>query len=111
MNHFYYLDSYNGEPEDDIWFDFDNQESAVTTALVWHFYWKARHLETCIYQDDNIMIEQPEIRNSTAEFLIFQIEGKEDGVQVVYRNELYAESYDAAFWCGCASYKQIPKDW
>ena len=28
-----------------------------------------------------------EIRNSTAEFLIFQIEGKEDGVQVVYRNE------------------------
>lgn len=34
MNHFYYLDSYNGEPEDDIWFDFDNQESAVTTALV-----------------------------------------------------------------------------
>ena len=42
------------------------------------------------------MIEQPEIRNSTAEFLIFQIEGKEDSVQVVYRNELYAESYDAA---------------
>lgn len=28
-----------------------------------------------------------EIRNSTAEFLIFQLEGKEDGVQVVYRNE------------------------
>lgn len=28
-----------------------------------------------------------EIRNSTAKFLIFQIEGKEDGVQVVYRNE------------------------
>ena len=28
-----------------------------------------------------------EIRNSTAEFLIFQIEGKEDGVQVVYRDE------------------------
>ena len=43
------------------------------------------------------MIEQPEIRNSTAEFLISQIEGKEDGVQVVYRDELYAESYDAAF--------------
>lgn len=34
MNRFYYLDSYNGEHEDDIWFDFDNQESAVTTALV-----------------------------------------------------------------------------
>lgn len=28
-----------------------------------------------------------EIRNSTADFLIFQIEGKEDGVQVVYRDE------------------------
>ena len=25
-----------------------------------------------------------EIRNRTAEFLIFQIEGKEDGVQVLY---------------------------
>lgn len=28
-----------------------------------------------------------EIRNSTAEFLIFQIEGKEDGVQVVFQHE------------------------
>ncbi len=28
-----------------------------------------------------------EIRNSTAEFLIFQLEGKEEGVQVVYRDE------------------------
>ena len=33
------------------------------------------------------MAKKFEIRNSTAEFLIFQIEGKEDGVQVVYRNE------------------------
>lgn len=32
-----------------------------------------------------------EIRNSTAEFLIFHIEGKEDGVQVVYHNE--------SVWC------------
>ena len=32
-----------------------------------------------------------EIRNSTAEFLIFQIEGKEDGVQVVYHNK--------SVWC------------
>ena len=32
-----------------------------------------------------------EIRNSTAEFLIFQIGGKEDGVQVVYRDE--------SIWC------------
>ena len=37
------------------------------------------------------MIERFEIRNSTAEFLIFQIEGKEDGVQVVYHNE--------SVWC------------
>ena len=33
------------------------------------------------------MARKFEIRNSTAEFLIFQIEGKEDGVQVVYRDE------------------------
>lgn len=32
-----------------------------------------------------------EIRNSTVEFHIFQIEGKEDGVQVVYRDE--------SIWC------------
>ncbi|ROS81520.1 cell filamentation protein Fic [Muribaculaceae bacterium Isolate-036 (Harlan)] len=37
------------------------------------------------------MAKKFEIRNSTAEFLIFQIEGKEDGVQVVYRNE--------SIWC------------
>lgn len=33
------------------------------------------------------MAQQLEIRNSTAEFLTFVIEGKEDGIQVVYRNE------------------------
>lgn len=33
------------------------------------------------------MAKKLEILNSTAKFLIFQIEGKEDGVQVVYRNE------------------------
>ena len=32
-------------------------------------------------------ISHLQIRNSTAEFLIFQIEGKEDGVQVVYKDE------------------------
>ena len=32
-----------------------------------------------------------EIRNSTAEFLIFMAEGKEDGVQVVYKDE--------SIWC------------
>ena len=37
------------------------------------------------------MSKKFEIRNSTAEFLIFQIEGKEDGVQVVY--------YKESVWC------------
>ena len=37
------------------------------------------------------MTQKFEIRNSTAEFLIFQIEGKEDGVQVMYRDE--------SIWC------------
>lgn len=37
------------------------------------------------------MTKKFEIRNSTAEFLIFQIEGKEDGVQVVYHKE--------SVWC------------
>ena len=37
------------------------------------------------------MAKKFEIRNSTAEFLIFQIEGKGDGVQVVYHNE--------SVWC------------
>ena len=33
------------------------------------------------------MPENIEIRNSTAEFLIFMLEGKEDGIQVMYKNE------------------------
>ena len=37
------------------------------------------------------MSKQLEIRNSTAEFLIFQAEGKEDGIQVVYKDE--------TIWC------------
>ncbi len=37
------------------------------------------------------MSKSIEIRNSTAEFLIFQVEGKEDGVQVLYRDE--------TIWC------------
>lgn len=37
------------------------------------------------------MAKKFEIRNSTAEFLIFQIDGKEDGVQVVYHKE--------SVWC------------
>ena len=37
------------------------------------------------------MAKNIEIRNSTAEFLIFQIEGKENGVQIMYQNE--------TIWC------------
>ena len=33
------------------------------------------------------MTKNIEIRNSTAEFLIFMLEGKEDGIQVMYKNE------------------------
>lgn len=33
------------------------------------------------------MAKKFEIRNSTAKFLIFMLEGKEDGVQVMYKNE------------------------
>ena len=32
------------------------------------------------------MTKRREIRNSTAEFLIFQIEGKEQGVEVYYKD-------------------------
>ena len=38
-----------------------------------------------------IMANRREIRNSTAEFLIFQIEGKEQGVEVYYK--------DNTVWC------------
>lgn len=37
------------------------------------------------------MAKNIEIRNSTTEFLIFMLEGKEDGIQVVYQNE--------TIWC------------
>ncbi len=37
------------------------------------------------------MSKKFEIRNSTTEFLIFQIEGKESGVQVIY--------HDESVWC------------
>ena len=37
------------------------------------------------------MVNRREIRNSTAEFLIFQIEGKEQGVEVYYK--------DKTVWC------------
>lgn len=45
------------------------------------------------------MAKKFEIRNSTAEFLIFQIEGKEDGVQVVY--------HDETVWCTQKAMEQL----
>lgn len=33
------------------------------------------------------MAKNIEIRNSTTEFLFFMLEGKEDGIQVMYKNE------------------------
>lgn len=33
------------------------------------------------------MAKNIEIRNSTAEFLIFMLEDKEDGIQVMYKDE------------------------
>ena len=45
------------------------------------------------------MAKRFEIRNSTAEFLIFQIEGKEDGVQVMYRDE--------TIWCSQKAMAQL----
>lgn len=37
------------------------------------------------------MAKNFEVRNSTAEFLIFMLEGKENGIQVMYRDE--------TIWC------------
>ena len=45
------------------------------------------------------MAKKFEIRNSTAEFLIFQIEGKENGVQVMYRDE--------TIWCSQKAMAQL----
>jgi hypothetical protein len=45
------------------------------------------------------MAKKFEIRNSTAEFLIFQIEGKESGVQVMY--------HDETVWCSQKAMAQL----
>lgn len=50
------------------------------------------------------MAEKFEIRNSTAEFLIFQIEGKESGVQVMYHNETVWRNLDAIISIGYLNY-------
>jgi hypothetical protein len=44
-----------------------------------------------LQRKQHVMSKQLEIRNNTAEFLIFQAEGKEDGIQVVYKDE--------TIWC------------
>ena len=44
-----------------------------------------------IFAKERDMAKRREIRNSTAEFLIFQIEGKEQGVEVYYK--------DKTVWC------------
>ena len=41
--------------------------------------------------EKQFMANRREIRNSTAEFLIFQIEGKEQGIEVYYK--------DKTIWC------------
>ena len=45
----------------------------------------------CAVNGKDNMVKRREIRNSTAEFLIFQIEGKEQGVEVFYK--------DKTIWC------------
>ena len=50
------------------------------------------------------MSKNIEIRNSTAEFLIFQIDNQEDGVQVVYKDEtIWATQKAMAELFGCSS--------
>ncbi len=43
------------------------------------------------------MAKKFEIRNSTAEFLIFMAEGKEQGIQVLYKNMGNTEGNGNAF--------------
>ena len=46
------------------------------------------------------MAKRREIRNSTAEFLIFQIEGKEQGVEVYYKNKTVRNHGDGSYHFG-----------
>ena len=48
------------------------------------------------------MAKNIEIRNSTAEFLIFMFEGKEDGIQVMYKDDTILATQNAMaklFYC------------
>ena len=48
------------------------------------------------------MVKRREIRNSTAEFLIFQAEDKEQGVEVYYKNEnIWATQKAISTWFDC----------
>ena len=49
------------------------------------------------------MAKRREIRNSTAEFLIFQIEGKEQGVEVYYKDKTVWCTQDAKGMFDCTS--------
>lgn len=51
------------------------------------------------------MAKNIEIRNSTAEFLIFLLEGKEDGIQVMYKDEtIWATQKAMAQLFDCSTY-------
>ena len=41
----------------------------------------------CHNLNDFVIAKNIEIRNSTTEFLIFMLEGKEDGIRVMYKDE------------------------
>ena len=40
-----------------------------------------------VLHNSNDMVKKREIRNNTAEFLTFVAEGKENGIQVLYKDE------------------------
>lgn len=59
------------------------------------------------------MVKRREIRNSTAEFLIFQIDGKEQGVEVYYKDKTVWRTQKAmgnSIMCGLMkiSHQRIP---
>ena len=54
-------------------------------------FWWAHYFYVPSQKILEYMAKRREIRNSTAEFLIFQIEGKEKGVEVYYK--------DKTIWC------------
>lgn len=59
--------------------------------LVGDYFLHLQKCALCAWTVVIIMANRREIRNSTAEFLIFQIEGKKQGVEVYYK--------DNTVWC------------